>query len=278
MKFFIGFNAWLGLTEIWTLQRYVAFITMLMLVFGLAFQTPIAIFILTRTGLVSLAALKKSRKFVFLGVFIIAAVVTPPDVVSQVLLGIPLYALFELGILISWLSGRKRKKPADPTDAGDSGPGGSGSGSPGRSSGGPSSAAVATAMEAKRAEAVGATPSTPGVEDAGPDASVRSSGDPCVSPVTEEEPREPENRSYGEELYHGTSEHRPSDDPYGQGEYSGSYDHGEDDPSRSDARNEAMTAGAADADDGVAEQADDAVGPASPDDEPKAPDEQRYSD
>ena len=58
-----------------------------MLVFGLAFQTPIAIFILNVTGLVSIDLLKKSRRFVFLGVFVIAAMVTPPDVISQIMLG-----------------------------------------------------------------------------------------------------------------------------------------------------------------------------------------------
>jgi|GEM_PF-37683 len=122
LKFFIGFGSWLGVGTGWTLQKYTSFITILMLVFGLAFQTPIAIFILNRTGLVSIEAFKKSRKYIFLAVFIIAAVVTPPDIISQISLGIPLYALFELGILISWLSARTRKKPADPTDTGDSGP------------------------------------------------------------------------------------------------------------------------------------------------------------
>ena len=65
-----------------------------MLVFGIAFQTPIAIFILNKTGLVSIAALKKSRKYVLLGVFILAAVATPPDVISQETLAIPLYFLY----------------------------------------------------------------------------------------------------------------------------------------------------------------------------------------
>ena len=98
-----------------TFPYYISFVTLLMLVFGIAFQTPIAIFILNRTGLVTIDAFRKSRRIVFLSVFIIAAVVTPPDFISQVTLAIPLYALFELGILISWLSERKRnsKKAAD---------------------------------------------------------------------------------------------------------------------------------------------------------------------
>jgi sec-independent protein translocase protein TatC len=83
---------------------------MLMLVFGVAFQTPVAIFFLNKTGLVSVKSLCKSRKFVLLGIFVIAAMATPPDVISQITLGIPLYLLFELGILLSWISERRKKK------------------------------------------------------------------------------------------------------------------------------------------------------------------------
>ena len=81
-----------------------------MLVFGVAFQTPIAIYILHRTGLVSLQALRSSRKFVFLGTFVLSAMVTPPDVVSQITLALPLYLLFELGIVLSAMAGRREEK------------------------------------------------------------------------------------------------------------------------------------------------------------------------
>ena len=111
LRFFILFNQRaLGVNSNFTFSDYISFITMLMLIFGIAFQTPIAIFILTRTGLVSIQNFTRSRKFVIVGIFIISAIVTPPDVVSQVTLAIPLYALFELGILLSWLAERKRKK------------------------------------------------------------------------------------------------------------------------------------------------------------------------
>jgi len=92
-----------------TFADYISFITMLMLVFGVAFQTPVAIFFLNRTGLVSIQALRKSRKYVLLGIFILAAMATPPDVISQVTLAIPLYFLFELGILLSVFAERRRK-------------------------------------------------------------------------------------------------------------------------------------------------------------------------
>ena len=111
LKFFIVFNrSALGVNSNFTFTDYISFVTMLMLVFGVAFQTPIAIFILTRTGLVTIQSLARSRKFVILFIFVLAAIVTPPDVISQITLAVPLYALFELGILLSWLSERKRKK------------------------------------------------------------------------------------------------------------------------------------------------------------------------
>ncbi|MBN1796063.1 MAG: twin-arginine translocase subunit TatC [Sedimentisphaerales bacterium] len=109
LRFFLKFGDIIGVTASWTFQKYIAFITTLMLVFGLAFQTPIAIFILNKVELVSIAALKSSRKYVLLAMFIIAAMATPPDVVSQITLAIPLYLLYELGIILCWLSAKKRK-------------------------------------------------------------------------------------------------------------------------------------------------------------------------
>ncbi len=110
LKFLVKFNEGvLGARSNFTFADYISFVTMLMLVFGIAFQTPIAIFFLNRTGLVSIQALRKSRKFVLLGIFVAAAMATPPDVISQVTLGIPIYILFELGILLSVFSERRKK-------------------------------------------------------------------------------------------------------------------------------------------------------------------------
>jgi len=110
LGFLVKFNEdLLGARSSFTFSDYISFVTMLMLVFGIAFQTPIAIFFLNKTGLVSIEALRKSRKVVILIIFIVAAMATPPDVFSQVTLAIPLYLLFELGILLSILSERKRK-------------------------------------------------------------------------------------------------------------------------------------------------------------------------
>ena len=116
LRFFLIFGDLIGVSASWTFQKYISFVTLLMLIFGIAFQTPIAIYILTRTGLVSIAALKRSRKYVFLGVFVVAAIATPPDVISQITLAVPLFALFELGILLSYISQRKRAKAEEKGD------------------------------------------------------------------------------------------------------------------------------------------------------------------
>jgi sec-independent protein translocase protein TatC len=110
LSFLVSFNQRiLDANSAFTFQHYISFISHLMLVFGLAFQTPSAIFFLNRTGLVSIAALNKSRKFVILAIFVVAAMATPPDVISQVTLAVPLYLLFELGILLSYIASQRRK-------------------------------------------------------------------------------------------------------------------------------------------------------------------------
>ena len=107
--FLVRFNEKvLDAASTFTFQKYVSFVTTLMLVFGIAFQTPIAIFCLNQTNLVSLNSFKKSRKYIILAIVIIAAMVTPPDVISQITLAIPLYLLFELGIILSRIFNRNK--------------------------------------------------------------------------------------------------------------------------------------------------------------------------
>lgn len=110
LTFLIKFNQeFLGVASNFTFKNYVSFIALMMLVFGLGFQMPLVIFLLIKTGIVSTDTLRKSRKFVILTVVIIAAVATPgPDPFSQLALAIPLYGLFELGILLAGLSERHK--------------------------------------------------------------------------------------------------------------------------------------------------------------------------
>jgi len=120
LKFFLIFGDSVGVASQWTLQKYVSFITVLMLVFGLAFQTPIAVFILVRTGLVTIKTLRSYRKYVLLGLSVVSAVATPsPDPLSMLALLIPLYGLYEVGILLSVRAEKKaqEKKAEEPAPA-----------------------------------------------------------------------------------------------------------------------------------------------------------------
>lgn len=87
--------------------RTADFILVLALVFGVAFQTPLAVVFAERCGLVEISALERARKFVLLGAFVVGAILTPPDVVSQIALALPLYGLYEVGLLAC----RLRRKP-----------------------------------------------------------------------------------------------------------------------------------------------------------------------
>ncbi|MCL5279345.1 MAG: twin-arginine translocase subunit TatC [Planctomycetes bacterium] len=117
LRFFLLFGDTVNVASQWTLQKYVSFVTLLMLVFGLAFQTPIIVFILVRTGLVSIKTLRAYRKYVLLGLAILAAVATPsPDPLSMLALLFPLYGLYEVGIILSIRAAKKaEQKKAEET-------------------------------------------------------------------------------------------------------------------------------------------------------------------
>jgi sec-independent protein translocase protein TatC len=101
IKFFIGFDTGIEpvRTQV-TLSSYVNFMFSMMLIFGLCFQMPVAIVAANKIGIVSVENLKKARKYVLLAIFIVAAVATPStDVISQIALAVPMYILYELGVL-----------------------------------------------------------------------------------------------------------------------------------------------------------------------------------
>lgn len=87
-------------TPMLAIDKYVSFLFGFVLPFGLAFELPVALYITTKMGLTNYQMLASKRKFVILAVVVIAAVLTPPDVVSQIMLSIPILILFELSILI----------------------------------------------------------------------------------------------------------------------------------------------------------------------------------
>ena len=85
--------------------------TKLLIAFGVAFELPLIIFFLARIGLVSAGWLLKQFRWAVLVIFILAAIFTPPDVITQIGLGVPMCLLYLIGVLVAWLFGKRRPKP-----------------------------------------------------------------------------------------------------------------------------------------------------------------------
>lgn len=83
------------------IEEYLSFVMTMFLAFGLTFEVPVVVVMLTRIGIVDIDALKKGRPYVVVGAFVVAAVITPPDVISQFMLALPMWLLYELGIVIA---------------------------------------------------------------------------------------------------------------------------------------------------------------------------------
>ena len=96
------------------IESYFGFVMTMFIAFGLTFEVPIVVIVLVRMGLVSVEKLREMRPYVVVGAFVIAAVVTPPDVMSQLLLAFPLWILFEIGLILAPLFERMTRKPEEP--------------------------------------------------------------------------------------------------------------------------------------------------------------------
>jgi sec-independent protein translocase protein TatC len=99
------------------IEAYLSFVLTMFLAFGLAFEVPVAVVVLARMGVVSVQKLKDFRGYFVVLAFVIAAVVTPPDVVSQLALAIPMCLLYELGIWAAQVFIKHTQPPADPDAA-----------------------------------------------------------------------------------------------------------------------------------------------------------------
>lgn len=103
-----------GVAVMTDIGKYLDFVLSLFLAFGVTFEVPVAVVILVKMGMVSVAKLKEIRPYVIVGAFVIGAIFTPPDVVSQIMLAVPLCILYELGIVVAqWMT-----KPAQETQSG----------------------------------------------------------------------------------------------------------------------------------------------------------------
>jgi sec-independent protein translocase protein TatC len=98
------------------IENYLDFVLMMCLAFGLTFEVPVVVIVLVRMGVVSVEKLKAIRPYVIVGAFVVAAIVTPPDVMSQLFLAIPLCLLYEVGILLAPLFRRSTEAPEESSE------------------------------------------------------------------------------------------------------------------------------------------------------------------
>src|SRR5258706_2649143 len=101
------------------IEAYFSFVLTMFLAFGITFEIPIVVILLVRMGVVSIEKLKEARPYVIVGAFVVAAVVTPPDVLSQFMLAVPMCLLFEAGLFVARFVG-VRDKAANPASQGQS--------------------------------------------------------------------------------------------------------------------------------------------------------------
>ncbi|MDM5146853.1 twin-arginine translocase subunit TatC [Candidatus Persebacteraceae bacterium Df01] len=94
----MGFDGVVWMPDI---ENFFSFAITLFIAFGVAFETPVVVYLLVRTGLVEIDTLRRGRRYFIVGAFVVAAIFTPPDIISQLLLAIPCWLLFELGLLLA---------------------------------------------------------------------------------------------------------------------------------------------------------------------------------
>ena len=118
-KFFHAFAARTGADILQDLQKYWDFTLAIFFGFGITFEVPVVVMLLVKLGMVSVQQLREARRYVIVGAFVVAAVLTPPDVISQFMLAIPLVLLYELGIILGGFLKTHSRNPEDDPEADD---------------------------------------------------------------------------------------------------------------------------------------------------------------
>jgi sec-independent protein translocase protein TatC len=116
-KFFLSFASD-TVQALPSVKQYFSFALKLLIAFGLVFELPVVVFFLSRMGLVTAPFLRKKRKYAILLTFVLAAILTPPDVITQLMMAGPLLVLYEVGVIIAGISDRKKREKKE-KDEGD---------------------------------------------------------------------------------------------------------------------------------------------------------------
>ena len=104
-----------GVAVMTDIGKYLDFVITMFLAFGITFEVPIVVIVLAMTGIVEVAKLREGRPYVIVGSFVVGAIFTPPDVVSQIMLAVPLWLLYEIGIIVAgWVVTHKPVQVAEP--------------------------------------------------------------------------------------------------------------------------------------------------------------------
>lgn len=117
LRFLVSYNQSALVRSAISVASYLDFMTGMLLTFGIVFEEPMLAFILARLGIVTPSMLRKARRYAMPAIFVIAAIITPPDVVSQLMLGLPMIGLYETSILIAQAAARIRSRSEPEADA-----------------------------------------------------------------------------------------------------------------------------------------------------------------
>ena len=113
LHFLIGLSAGSDVTASVSVANYLTFLMTIFMIMGIVFELPVISVVLTQLGLLKVKWMRKARKFVIVGIFFVAALITPPDIVSQIMVAVPMMGLYELSIVICTLLLKSRKKTED---------------------------------------------------------------------------------------------------------------------------------------------------------------------
>ncbi|AKJ64988.1 twin-arginine translocase subunit TatC [Kiritimatiella glycovorans] len=120
LRVMLKIHEWIHVGPMWTINSYIGFALQLLLGFGLAFELPVILFILGKMGIVDSRQLRRYRRHVIIGLLVMAMILTPPDITTQVLMALPLIVLYECCIWLLWFTGEKQEtEDAEPETAPD---------------------------------------------------------------------------------------------------------------------------------------------------------------